>query len=109
MATFTADTDLRLRVGSNTDQAGADRELRTLLRSAVSEAVALLPALAPEGETAPTVAEIQTMSTAQAKRWMQRLVRGYVRDLALAYDTKAADAQHVAPVRSRADKTEDAG
>lgn len=109
MATFTATTDLTLKVGSNVDQPNANQKLRNLLRDSVSAGQGLLQGVAPEGTTAPTVSEIQTMSTAQLKPWAQRMMRGFVRDLAKSYRVQAAEATHVAPVRSAPDETEDAG
>lgn len=107
MATFVADTDLKLRVGDNTSQPEANRKLRDLLRDALSDAQGLLQGVAPEGVTAPTVAEIQAMSTAQLKPWAQRWLRRSMWSHANAYRVKSAEATHVAPVRDAVDETED--
>lgn len=107
MATFVSDIDLRLRAGSNVDQTDANRALRDRLRSALSAAQGQLQGLAPGGETAPTLAEIASMSTNQMKPWAQRLVREYVRQLALSFDVQAADSTFVKPVRDRAPVFED--
>lgn len=108
-APFTANVQLEYRVGSQVAQADANQKLRNRLRSALTEAQGQLQALAPEGVTAPTVEEIAGFSTAQARPWVARLVRAYIRNLSDAADVKQADTTHVKPIRERAADDEDVG
>lgn len=112
MATFTQDTALTFRTGSNVSQNDANQKTRDLFRDAARAAQSQLqgrfpdPA-APGYTVAPTVEEIQAMSTAQLKPWIQYLTRTYIRELAKSYRVQAAETTHVKPLREAADETED--
>lgn len=108
MATFTQDTNLVFRTGSNVSQPDANQKTRDIFRSFLSTYVDQLEALKHEGETVPTLVTIATMTTAQMKPWVQRIVRGFIRDSARAFDVATAETTHVKPVREKADATEDA-
>lgn len=107
MATFTQDTALTFRTGSNVSQADANQKTRDIFRSFLSTYAGQLDGLKHEGETAPDLAAIATMTTAQMKPWVQRVMRSWIRESARAFDVQAADSMHVKPVRERVYGTED--
>lgn len=107
MATFTQDTALTFRTGSNVSQNDANQKTRDILRSFLSTYVGQLDGLKHEGETPPDLAAIATMTTAQMRPWVQRVMRSWIRESARSWDVQAADSTHVKPVREKAYGTED--
>lgn len=102
MATFTDETTLTVRVGSDVSQPDANQKLRAFMRDAVRALVGLLP------QPAPTEVEIAAMTTAQARVHVQKATRAFLRDAVKARRVQAAVTTHVEPVRGAADETEDA-
>lgn len=107
MAAFTQDTQLTFRTGSDVSQADANQKTRDIFRSFLSTYVSQLDGLKHVGETAPDLAAIATMTTAQMKPWVQRVMRTWIRESARAYDVQVADTTHVKPAREKAYSTED--
>lgn len=107
MAAFTQDTAFTFRTGSDVSQNDANQKTRDIFRSFLSTYVGQLEGLKHEGETAPDLAAIAGMSTAQMKPWVQRVMRSWVRESARAFDVQAADTAHVKPVREKMYGTED--
>lgn len=107
MATFTQDTALTFRTGSDVSQPDANQKTRDIFRSFLSTYVNRLDGLKHEGETAPDLATIAGMSTAQMKPWVQRVMRSWIRESARAWDVQTADTAHVKPVREKGYGEED--
>lgn len=107
MATYTRDTQLTFRTGSDVSQAQANQRAEDIFRSFLSTYVGQLDGLKRDGETAPDLAAITGMTTAQMKPWVQRVMRVWIRESARAFDVQAADRAHVRPVREKVYGTED--
>ncbi len=107
MATFTQDTALTFRTGSDVSQPDANQKTRDIFRSFLSTYAPQLDGLKHAGETAPDLATIAGMTTAQMKPWVQRVMRSWIRESARAFDVQAADTTHVKPVREKAYGTGD--
>lgn len=107
MAAFTQDTALTFRTGSDVSQNDANQKTRDIFRSFLSTYVGQLDGLKHVGETAPDLATIAGMTTAQMKPWIQRVARVWIRESARAFDVQAADTATVKPVREKVYGTED--